>query len=258
MRVQRARLHHQVARELALELIEASAQKAEWTLPNEAELCRKYDVSRTALREAVKMLSAKGLVDVGPRTGMRLRPRSKWNLLDPDVLAWQCEAGVDDAFVTNLCDFRLILEPAAAELAADRATSKEVAMIQHWFNEMETSVSSADAFIAADMGFHKSIFNASHNEFLEGAAAAIGAALQASRKITTQLQGSSVAALPLHKAVAESIADHDRVAARASMSLIVTEATRDIYRVRGSDGQPGRQGFDLRARRQDQAIEKST
>ncbi len=164
---------------------------------------------------------------------MRLRPRSKWSLLDPDVLMWQCEAGVDDSFVESLCDFRMILEPAAAELAADRATLNEVAAMKHWFHEMEISFSSSEVFIAADMEFHESIFSASHNEFLESTAAAIGTALRASRTITTQLQGASFAALPLHKVVAESIARHDRSAARASMVQIVAAATRDIYRVRG-------------------------
>lgn len=89
-------------------------------------------------------------------------------------------------------------------------------MIQHWFNEMEISSSSADAFIAGDREFHRSIFNASHNEFLESTAAAIGTALRAGRTITTRLQGSWIAALPLHKAVADAIAHHDRVAARSS------------------------------------------
>jgi GntR family galactonate operon transcriptional repressor len=239
IRVQRARLHDQVARKLALELIAAERRQREFTLPNEAELCRKYDVSRTALREAVKTLSAKGFLDVGPRTGMRLRPRSKWNLLDPDVLMWQCEAGVDDSFVESLCDFRMILEPAAAELAADRATANEVANIQHWFNEMKVSFSSTEELIAADIKFHESIFSASHNEFLASTAGAIGAALRASLVITTRLQGASFAALPLHKAVADSIARHNRSAARTSMSLIVAAATRDIYRVRSAEAAPG-------------------
>jgi GntR family galactonate operon transcriptional repressor len=242
IRVQRARLHNQIARKLALELIAAEKRQRELTLPNEAELCRKYDVSRTALREGVRMLAAKGFLDVGPRTGMKLRPRSKWNLLDPDVLMWQCEAGVDDAFVRSLCDFRLILEPAAAEFAADRATSNEVAMIQHCLKQMETSVTSREKYIAADMKFHESIFSASHNEFLESTAAAIGTALRASRTITTQLQGSTFDSLPLHRAVAESIAAHDRLAARASMSLIVTKATGDIYRVRRRDQQTDNTG----------------
>src|SRR5205814_6667461 len=100
---------------------------------------RYFHVSRTILREAVKVLAAKGLIEVRPRTGIRVRPRDEWNLVDPDLLGWLCEAGVDDLFIRDLCEVRAIVEPAAAELAAARATAEEIVELLHWFDLIDAN-----------------------------------------------------------------------------------------------------------------------
>src|SRR5215469_13832474 len=120
--IQRERLHDKVTRELALGILRGAIGQGESTLSTEGDLCRHFSVSRTILRESVKVLAAKGMIELRPKTGIRVRPRDEWNLVDPDLLSWLCEAGVDEDFVRDLCEVRLIVEPAAAELAAERAT----------------------------------------------------------------------------------------------------------------------------------------
>src|SRR5205809_5241457 len=95
-------------------------------LPAEPDL----GASRTVVREAVKVLAAKGLVESRPKTGTRVRPRDAWNLLDPDVLAWQREGASPAQFLRKLTEVRRIVEPAAAELAAERASSRELAGVE--------------------------------------------------------------------------------------------------------------------------------
>src|SRR5262250_3757907 len=91
----RERLHDRLTREIALGILRGGIGQGESALSTEGDLCRHFNVSRTILREAVKVLAAKGLIEVRPRTGIRVRPRDEWNLVDPDLLGWLCEAGVD-------------------------------------------------------------------------------------------------------------------------------------------------------------------
>lgn len=225
----RGPLYEQVARQIALQVITENAT----SLPIESELCRSLNVSRTVLREAIKTLSAKGLVEVSPKRGTTVRPREKWNLLDPDVMEWQVAAGLDDElFIRNLCEVRRFLEPAVAGLAAERATVEEIEQLYRSLEEMQANVHVDPDFIAADMKFHGIIFSASRNDLLQHVADAIGSALRASRSITVRKPGSSEAAMPLHRNVADAIRDRDPEAARAAMTLVVTGATRDIYQVR--------------------------
>ena len=229
MNTPRAPLYEQIARQIALHVIAANAT----TLPIEADLCRDLNVSRTVLREAIKTLSAKGLVEVSPKRGTTVRPREKWNLLDPNVMEWQVAAGLnDELFIRNLCEVRRFLEPAVAALAAERATGEEVQQLYGYLDEMQANIQNDNNFIAADMKFHGTIFLASRNSFLQHIADAIDGALRASRSITVRRPGSSAASMPLHRNVADAIRDHDREAAHAAMILVVAGATRDIYQVR--------------------------
>src|SRR5438876_7310314 len=104
-------------------------------LPAEPEL----GASRTVVREAVKVLAAKGLVESRPKTGTRVRPRNAWNLLDPDVLAWQHDGAVDAALLRTLTEVRRIIEPAAAELAAARADARDIVALERALQQMEAA-----------------------------------------------------------------------------------------------------------------------
>lgn len=222
-------LYEQVARQIALSVIAENVT----TLPIESELSRSHNVSRTVLREAVKTLSAKGILDVSPKRGTTVRPREKWNQLDPAVMEWQLAAGMDDeTFINNLCEVRRFLEPEVAALAAERATLPEIERLYWHLQEMQSNVDDDEGFIAADMKFHGVIFSAARNNLLQHIADAIGGALRASRSITVRRAGSSQASIPLHENVANAIRSHEPITARAAMMLVVVGASRDIYQVR--------------------------
>jgi GntR family galactonate operon transcriptional repressor len=196
----------------------------------EADLIADLNISRTVLREAIKVLAAKGLVEAKPRIGTKVRQRGYWRLTDPDVLAWQTENGLEERFLRNLVEVRYVIEPATTRLAAIRATDKEISFIEEAYAQMEAHVVHSEAFIAADMQFHSGILTACHNEMLEQVSSTIGEALEISRKVTVELPGSSEAHLPLHKAVFTAIRERDADAAENAMRKLVEFARSDIDR----------------------------
>jgi GntR family galactonate operon transcriptional repressor len=196
----------------------------------EAELIAELDVSRTVLREAIKVLSAKGLVEARPRIGTKVSARVHWRLMDPDVLAWQSETGLDEPFLRNLAEVRYVIEPAATRLAAQRATEEEADLIEEAYRQMEAHIVHSEAFVAADMQFHFGILAACHNEILEQMSSAIGEALETSRVVTIEVPGSAAAHLPLHKAVVEAIRERDPDAAERAMRKLIERVQSDIDR----------------------------
>ncbi len=139
-------------------------------LPVEQDLADSLEVGRNALREAVKVLSGKGLISTAPRSGTKVRPRGEWNMLDPDVLRWHADPDIaTEKFMLDLIEMRGIIEPKAAELAAARATKEDVATI----------LSAYEARLEADILFHSAILKASHNEVLNHFKYAIATYLKA-------------------------------------------------------------------------------
>src|SRR5215207_6247324 len=159
------RLHDQVVRTVALRIIR-SETRAENTLPTEMELSQQLDVSRNVLREAIKVLVSKGMLEVRPKTGMRIRQRQDWSLFDPDVLTWLLEVGPDERFFQDILDVRSMVETAAAERAAQRATNEDIAKLQRWYQQMVDTVDDFETHVVADVNFHEAILDACHNELL--------------------------------------------------------------------------------------------
>ena len=163
--IPRESLHTQVVRHIALRILAGELS----ALPSEADLGKELKVSRSILRESVKALAAKGLVEVG-QTGTRVRPRTDWNLLDSQLLKWQSESEVGEHFFNNLCELRRILEPKVAELAALRATKEDIEEIRSAWEDLRLSISNRnilvdrEVFVAAYLRFHYAILQASHNE----------------------------------------------------------------------------------------------
>src|SRR5262245_38015854 len=118
-------LHGEVVHTIGLRILRGDLQPGD-PLPGDEELRLDHSVSRTVLREAVKVLAAKGLVHARPKTGTRVSPRSRWNVVDPDVLAWRIEAGPDSELYSEVTEMRLAIEPQAARLTATRASSEEI------------------------------------------------------------------------------------------------------------------------------------
>lgn len=149
------------------------------TLAIEQELAASLGVGRNALREAVKVLSGKGLISTAPRSGTKVRPRDEWNMLDPDVLGWHADPETATReFMLDLIELRRIIEPKAAELAAKRATKEDVARILSAYEAMANSKTFQER-LETDIEFHTAILKASHNSVLNHFKYAISTYLRA-------------------------------------------------------------------------------
>jgi DNA-binding FadR family transcriptional regulator len=200
-------------------------------LSDETALSERFGVSRTVVREAIKVLASKGLVETRPKVGTQVRPRRYWNLLDSDVLAWRYETGPDEGFLEAISEVRGIIEPPAAVLAAQRATDDELANILTWCERMEEAAAEdGDDYIDADMAFHTAILDACHNDLLAQLSDTITMALRLSRRLTVSVAGSSLAAMPAHWAVARAIGDRDAQAAECAMRALLQMTASDIER----------------------------
>jgi DNA-binding FadR family transcriptional regulator len=178
------------------------------------------EVSRTVVREAVKVLGAKGLIVSRPKTGTHVRERRYWHMLDPDVLAWRLEAEPDDdEFFLSILETRRLIEPAVAALAATRATEGEVVELEGAFAAMAGSAASdLRTYVEADLRFHEVILTGCHNELLTHLGSTLRAVFRAS---FTRTQDLAEQTLPLHAAVLEGIREGDPDAAEDAMRALI-------------------------------------
>ena len=221
----RGGLHGQVVHTIGRRILSGAIRPGE-LLPADPAL----RASRTVLREAIKVLAAKGLVESRPKTGTRVRPPESWNLLDPDVLAWQQEGMPQPAFLRKLTEVRFIIEPAAAERAALRARPAALAALDAAFQEMDAALARSpvdyESFDQADIRFHRAILQACDNDVLEQMSAMVYSALLVSFHATSRLPGRARASLPRHRAILEAIRRHQPRRAGAAMRRLV-ETTAD-------------------------------
>lgn len=178
------------------------------TLAIEQELAANLGVGRNALREAVKVLSGKGLISTAPRSGTKVRSREEWNMLDPDVLAWHADpATATTEFMLDLIELRRIIEPKAAELAAQRADKSDIADILSAYEGMAAAGDNLDQRLETDIEFHTSILKASHNKVLSHFKHAISTYLRAHVRLgETQSLEERKEDLEKHHQIAWSIA----------------------------------------------------
>ncbi len=193
------------------------------TLP-ETELCRELGASRTVVREALKSLSAKGLVDTRTRTGTRVLEATHWNLLDLDVLGWRYAAMPRMQFFRELFELRRMIEPNAAALAAERATAPDIEAIADAYADMQKAPRESQSAIDADLSFHRAVLTAAHNELLTQMAGVIGAGLLTSFRISSS---SFDIFVPQHGEILEAIRYGRPNAARAAMDKLLL-STRDF------------------------------
>ncbi len=232
--LQRQNLSEQVVRQIGLSLMRNDFKPGD-ALLSEPELSLQFNISRPILREALKMLGAKGLIESRPKTGTRVRPRADWNLLDPDVIAWQYEIGFDRSFLQAVCEIRLMFEPMTAGFAAVRATPEEVAWIEHCCQLLQDAVDSIELYIPVDLQFHTAICSAAHNELLQKIMTTLDTPLRASRVITSQLPGANQNAMLLHWAITKAIRSRDEQAAEVAMRKLIILTTEDIQRALDAD-----------------------
>lgn len=174
-------------------------------LPVESELCRAYGVSRTTVREAVKNLAAKRLIDVAPKTGTRVRAFAEWNLLDPDVLSWRLNAQFDAKIVEDFYEMRLCFEPRASFLAARDGAAEDHRAIERRFTALAVAGDESRLAAEADLQFHLAVIAASRN----GMFVTIGGAIRTALRVASErLQRRGVKPkndVELHEAVLRAI-----------------------------------------------------
>ena len=200
-------------------------------LPPEPLLCEELGVSRTVVRESVKSLVAKGLIQTGPKVGTRVMPSEQWNWFDPDVIAWQAKAGLTPEFVRDLQDLRRIVEPAAMRLAAERATAQDIQGVEEAFAGMKHAVFEGGDYVTHDLRFHLGLLRASRNRMLVQMSRALGALLRTSFEISTRRKDGPRASLPMHRAVLDAVIAHDQDAAEKAVRLLIDSAKLDIEQV---------------------------
>lgn len=195
---------------------------ASTTLPTESELTERFQVSRGTLREAVKSLTAKGILEVRPRTGTRVLPRRLWNNLDPDVLRWAIEIETDRTTL-ELNELRMAVEPMAASLAARFASADAVSGLWRSFVRMEDATATRDfaAFVDADSSFHRDLLSAGGNELFRSLGHMIDAALYESFGSIAEDVSEVADSVALHRAVVVAVSAKDPDAAWQAMTAVI-------------------------------------
>jgi len=190
--------------------------------PTEADLADAHRVSRSVIREAVKMLTAKGLLTARPRKGTSVQPASAWNWFDADVLRWLLERQFSLALLRQFTELRIAIEPAAAALAARHPDPEALAAARAGFARMVAAEAGTDDPLAADIAFHVALLEASANPFYRQFRDVVETALRTSIRFTNRFKGRT-ASLPAHRAVLDSIAARDAAAARTAMAAIIED-----------------------------------
>lgn len=188
-------------------------------LPGNVELLDEFGVSRTVLREAIRTLSAKGLLESRARVGTRVLPRSRWNMFDSDVLTWHVRAGISTQFIAFLSEVRMAVEPEAAALGAIRRTEEQAQRISHWFEQMARSDQTSEEFALNDLEFHRMVALASDNPFMISLSSVIEIALATAFTISSPVEDENdfELAVRLHRRIAEAIVEKEPDIARIAM-----------------------------------------
>ncbi|WP_240758921.1 FadR/GntR family transcriptional regulator [Lichenicoccus roseus] len=221
------RLHTAIARDLGV-AIAAGVLSPGDTLSGEVASSAQLAVSRTAYREAVRILAAKGLVESRTRTGTRVSARHRWHILDPEVLGWFLQTHPSEAFVRDLFEVRMMVEPAAAAFAAERASPHDLRTMAAALDEMDRLKLSTEAGRAADRAFHHAILAATRNEAIMALSSSVGAAIRWTTLFKHRTQTAPRDPIVEHRLVLDAIAARDPEAARTSMTALVRYALADM------------------------------
>lgn len=219
-------VHDRIAHELGVAIVGGRYKPGD-VLPGEERFSAEQGVSRTAYREAVRVLSAKGLVFSRTKSGTRISERVRWNMLDLDVLAWMFEAGPRPEFLRDIFELRTVVEPAAAQFAAMRRDHQDIARIGHALEEMRKHGLKTTAGRAADQSFHRLILLATHNESLITLATSVTAVVAWTTRFARDERDVSRDPMPDHEAVFEALVRADPEDAHRKMLALIRHASHD-------------------------------
>ncbi len=215
-------LHGKVAHELGLRIIRGLYPPGA-VVPNETESSSRQRVSRTAYREALKLLTAKGLIGSRARAGTRVRAPFDWNMFDPDLLAWKFEAGIDEDFMRMLLEMRHVIEPSAAAIAARHRTGHDLARLRQTCAALAGPHRTCDDMVECDVQFHFSILAATQNPFMTSLASLIRTALAGAFRFASAVDSDATefTTAAEHAAVLRAIERQDPKAAYRAMEVII-------------------------------------
>ncbi len=226
----RPRIHGTTARAIGIAIVSGVYPPGHAFL-GEIEQAEQLGISRTAYREAIRILAAKGLLDSRPKAGTRVNPRHMWNLLDPDVLAWMFEGEPSEEFIRDLFELRGVIEPAAVGFAAHRREQRHLDAMRAALDEMARHTLRTAEGQAADQRFHRAILDATGNETVSALATTVGAAVH----WTTEFKRRKGAfgdrqrdPVPDHERVYAAIKRSDAGAARNAMNDLLELALLDM------------------------------
>ena len=222
----RLRIHGLVARDLGTAIVSGRYRPGE-LLHGEIEASDRLKISRTAYREALRILSAKGLVESRPKTGTKVSPRVKWHMLDPDVLQWIFAFEPSDSILESLFELRRVVEPEAAVLAAQRRSDDHISRMAKALDAMQKHTLATEAGREADQDFHAALLEASGNPFLITLTSGVGAAVAWTTVFKQRHAPLRRDPIPDHRRVFEGVAAGDLEAARAAMMDLVDMAFLD-------------------------------
>jgi GntR family transcriptional regulator, galactonate operon transcriptional repressor len=211
-------------------------------LPNAADMCARFKVSRTALREAYSVLTAKAMIVARPKIGTRVRPQADWNMLDPEVLSWHLQSTPTESFVAELFVLRQMVEPEAAALAAQAHSRATIERIAEAYRRMDLFKDGAGDLIGADLDFHMGILEGTGNHFLTALAGLIRTSLECTFELSwegaSKIQDDR---LHQHQGILEAIRDGSPELARIRMTELLRDSIDDVrqyLRQRDATGEP--------------------
>lgn len=223
-RIENLNLSQRVTNELGKAIISGSYNTSTG-LPTEAQLCEEYGISRTAVREAVKMLAAKGLISSRPRQGIRVESAANWNLYDTSVLRWLLDSSPSLHVLKEFLQMRMAVEPQAAALAARRGDNEAIGRINDAVKAMRKAVDDGEGSLhEADLAFHTAILSASGNRFFYQLREFIITALNVSIQHTTPAKGNKKTIVEEHEKVYAAILAGEPERAKNMMAYLIDEA----------------------------------
>ncbi|MFI1302387.1 FadR/GntR family transcriptional regulator [Streptomyces sioyaensis] len=221
-------LHRQAVEVIGTRIIRGEYEPGGFLHPDQIE--QELGVSKTVVREALRVLASKGLIESRQKRGTFVRPRADWNLLDSDLLRWQALGSPDDSFFDNLAEVRAIFEPAAARLAAQRRTAGDLEALAEALERMSAPDSDTTTIVDADLAFHRALMAATHNELLTRMEVVIEAGLRARDQIVHGAEHCADS-VPGHRAVLDAIRAQDAAAATRAVEDLLSQAVADLARV---------------------------
>jgi len=212
-------------------------------LPSEADLCERFAASRNVMREVIKVLSTKKLIDAQPHRGLFVMPQEQWNYVDADVLEWALEKGTNPDLIRSLSEVRSLIEPTISRWAAERATAVDLVAIEANHDEMANNMTNFEAFQEADIRFHKAILLATHNVVIQQLSDAVSA-LQRAIFDHTFLSDSRHMELTMkeHSALLDAIRRKNPQAAELACHDMVVRTARRLKPASGAE--PGAAAAD--------------